>query len=694
MNKRENNYKTIILVAACLAINIACSKLVSALSLPLYLDCIGTIIASVAGGYMPGIVVGFLTNFIGGLQDYTTTYYSVISVLIAVVAAFLSSKGYFDKKKPWKLIVPVLAFVIAGGGIGSLLTWGIYGNSIGEEVSQSLAYNLYDNYIHNAFFAQLSADLMVDLPDKLISTVVAVLVLWLVPQKVFPKRQSFSLDKKNVTRLSLGTKLILIVSLAVISVAGTVSYVCYSQFKDYLVQDKGGFAYDEATAAAKLIDPDMVDEYIARGEDAQGYLETKERLQILYESSEYIEYLYVYKIDGEGCHVVFDMDTEEVEGSLPGDLIPFDESFMEYIPDLIAGRPIDPIVTNDTYGWLLTSYVPVYDSDGNCVCYAAVDISMPNLETSEVVFAVKIVSMLLGFFTLILALGVTLARVYIIDPVNSLASATEKVDYNNDEARSETVERLKGLVINTGDEIEHLYHALTKTTQDTVDYITQTQRQSKALEALQTAMINVMADLVESRDPSTGTHIKNTADYVQIIVDQLKKENIYADKLTNEYMMDVVASAPLHDVGKIMVPDAILNKPGKLTDEEYDRMKIHTSEGAKIIDDVISRVGGIKSGYLEEAKNMAHYHHEKWNGKGYPEGLSGEDIPLSARIMAVADVFDALVSRRCYKPPFSFEEAMNIIKKDSGTHFDPNVVKAFVDADDRVRQVTAETHKD
>ncbi len=694
MNRKENNFKTIILVAACLAINIVCSKLVSALSLPLYIDCIGTIIASVAGGYMPGIVVGFLTNFIGGLQDYTTAYYSVISVLIAVVAAFLSSKGYFDKKKPWKLIVPVLAFVIAGGGIGSLLTWGIYGNSIGEEVSQSLAYNLYDNYIHNAFFAQLSADLMVDLPDKLISTVVAVLVLWLVPQKVFPKRQSFSLDKKNVTRLSLGTKLILIVSLAVISVAGTVSYVCYSQFKDYLVQDKGGFAYDEATAAAKLIDPDMVDEYIARGEDAPGYLETKERLQIIFDSSEYIEYLYVYKIDGEGCHVVFDMDTEEVEGSLPGDLIPFDESFMEYIPDLIAGRPIDPIVTNDTYGWLLTSYVPVYDSDGNCVCYAAVDISMPNLETSEVVFAVKIVSMLLGFFTLILALGVTLARVYIIDPVNSLASATEKVDYNNDEARSETVERLKGLVINTGDEIEHLYHALTKTTQDTVDYITQTQRQSKALEALQTAMINVMADLVESRDPSTGTHIKNTADYVQIIVDQLKKEKIYDDKLTNEYMMDVVASAPLHDVGKIMVPDAILNKPGKLTDEEYDRMKIHTSEGAKIIDDVISRVGGIKSGYLEEAKNMAHYHHEKWNGKGYPEGLSGEDIPLSARIMAVADVFDALVSRRCYKPPFSFEEAMNIIKKDSGTHFDPNVVKAFTDAEDRVRQVTAETHKD
>ena len=286
----------------------------------------------------------------------------------------------------------------------------------------------------------------------------------------------------------------------------------------------------------------------------------------------------------------------------------------------------------------------------------------------------------------------TLANIYIIDPVNSLAAATEKVNYNNDDARSETVERLKNLVINTGDEIEHLYHALTKTTQDTVDYITESQRQSEALEALQSAMINVMADLVESRDPSTGTHIKNTAEYVQIIVDQLKKEGIYADRLTPEYMADVVASAPLHDVGKIMVSDTILNKPGKLTDEEFEIMKIHTTEGAKVIDDVISRVGGIKSGYLEEAKNMAHYHHERWNGSGYPEGLAGEDIPLSARIMAVADVFDALVSRRCYKPPFSFEDAMSIIKKDAGTHFDPNIVKAFADAEDLVRQVTEETH--
>ena len=115
-------------------------------------------------------------------------------------------------------------------------------------------------------------------------------------------------------------------------------------------------------------------------------------------------------------------------------------------------------------------------------------------------------------------------------------------------------------------------------------------------------------------------------------------------------------------------------------------MKTHTVEGDKIIDDVIKRVGREKSGCLNEARYMASCHHERWDGKGYPEGLSGEDIPLSARIMAVADVFDALVSVRCYKPSFTFEESMNVIKKDAGAHFDPVIAKAFVDAADKVRE--------
>ncbi len=128
-----------------------------------------------------------------------------------------------------------------------------------------------------------------------------------------------------------------------------------------------------------------------------------------------------------------------------------------------------------------------------------------------------------------------------------------------------------------------------------------------------------------------------------------------------------------------------MNKPGKLTDEEFEIMKTHTTAGKKMIEEAIQNVKG--AAYLAEAKNLAAYHHEKWNGCGYPSGLSGEEIPLSARVMAVADVFDALVSKRCYKEPFSFEKAMSIIKESAGSHFDPKVVEAFVSAGEEVRQV-------
>ena len=179
--------------------------------------------------------------------------------------------------------------------------------------------------------------------------------------------------------------------------------------------------------------------------------------------------------------------------------------------------------------------------------------------------------------------------------------------------------------------------------------------------------------------------MRKTAAYADLILRELKRENIYTDQLTDQFIYDVEHSAPLHDIGKISVSDTILNKPGKLTDEEFEIMKTHTTAGAEILDQVINTVPD--SGYMKEAKNLAEYHHEKWNGKGYPHGLSGEDIPLSARIMAVADVFDALVSERCYKKAFPFEKAMDIIKQDAGTHFDPKVAEAFIAASDQVRQV-------
>ncbi|MBR6318450.1 MAG: HD-GYP domain-containing protein, partial [Fibrobacter sp.] len=162
------------------------------------------------------------------------------------------------------------------------------------------------------------------------------------------------------------------------------------------------------------------------------------------------------------------------------------------------------------------------------------------------------------------------------------------------------------------------------------------------------------------------------------LAEQLKKEGKFADVLTDDFVQKLKRAAPLHDIGKIAVSDLILNKPGKLTDEEFAIMKSHTTEGWKILTKMVEDAGDtIDANYLNESIDMAHYHHEKWDGSGYPTGIKGEEIPLSARIMAVADVFDALVAERVYKKPFTYEKAMAIITEGAGKHFDPTIVETF-----------------
>ena len=410
--------------------------------------------------------------------------------------------------------------------------------------------------------------------------------------------------------------------------------------------------------------------------------------QLLYsirDSSPDVEYVYVYKILEDGCHVVFDLDTDSIPGSEPGTVEEFDESFDKYLKDLLAGKKIEPVISDDKYGWLLTVYQPVYDGNGKCVCYAAADIAMVDLEKYQRDFFVKLISVFLSCFILVLAVGLWISKYHIVLPVNSMSYCAGEFAYNSEEARESNVELIRELDIHTGDEVENLYNAIMKTTEDSMSYVSDIQNKTEMISKLQEGLIMVLADTVENRDKSTGDHVRKTAAYTQIIMEELKELGFYTDVLTDEYIYGVVSSAPLHDVGKIQVPDAILNKPGKLTDEEFEIMKTHTTAGEKIIAQAIDNIPGAE--YLYEAKNIAAYHHEKWNGKGYPKGLAGEDIPLSARIMAVADVFDALVSKRVYKKAFTFEEAMEIITKDAGTHFDPKVTEAFVNASDKVREV-------
>ncbi|MBM6860550.1 response regulator [Clostridium saudiense] len=198
---------------------------------------------------------------------------------------------------------------------------------------------------------------------------------------------------------------------------------------------------------------------------------------------------------------------------------------------------------------------------------------------------------------------------------------------------------------------------------------------TEMIEHLQDVMMLSLAELVECRDENTGGHVKRTAKYVKILTEALIEEGVYKELLTPEYTRDLIRSAPLHDVGKIGISDATLLKAGSLDKDEFEFMKQHSSLGAKALQKMIDETN-YKS-FLYVAKEMAHYHHEKWDGSGYPEGLKGEEIPVCARIMAIADVYDALTTKRPYKEPFSHEEVIKIIINGKGTSFDPKIVEVF-----------------
>ena len=689
----------LLLSLAALALNLGLNTLVKALDLPLYLDAIGTVLAAALGGYLPGIAVGYLTNLLKGLQNGYSTYYAVISVFVATASVWLAEQGYF--KKFGGLLLSIGTLAVISGGFGAMLTWLLNGFGWGEDPTAILAQVLLDDGMDGPFLSLLCAGLLTELADKAIVVLLSALILRLLPKRVcllcrpygwrqtpLSEDQRRDMVRHKTRSLSLRFKIVGILAALTLLVAASATAINAVQYHRNILDYHKQLGVSVSRLAAGTIDPERVDAFLAEGEDAEGYLETEQRLYTILNSSPQIEYLYVYRILPDGCHVVFDLDTPELEGGAPGDLIEFDESFAEYIPALLRGGTIEPLITNDTYGWLLTAYEPVFDAAGNCVCYAAADISMGQVTQEETAYLTRVVSLFLGIFLLILALGLWEAEYALVLPINSMAMTAGTFAYDNEQSRSESVAHIAALDIRTGDEIENLYKALARTTEDTVRYIRDVQEKNETISHMQHGLILVLADMVESRDQCTGDHVRKTAAYVKIILDQMKREGIYGDALSEEFMQDVVDAAPLHDVGKIQISDVLLNKPGKLTDEEYLKMQEHAAAGGEIISHAIDLV--TDTGYLEEAKNLATYHHERWDGKGYPTGLAGTDIPLGARVMAVADVFDALVSRRSYKKPFSFEQAVDIIRSESGTHFDPQVVKAFLDALPEVKRTSEE----
>ncbi len=214
------------------------------------------------------------------------------------------------------------------------------------------------------------------------------------------------------------------------------------------------------------------------------------------------------------------------------------------------------------------------------------------------------------------------------------------------------------------------------------------QRRTQEVSMIQDVTIMAMASLAETRDNETGNHIRRTQNYVRILARQLQGHPRFAAFLSDANIELLYKSAPLHDIGKVGIPDRILLKPGKLTPEEFEIMKTHTTLGRDAILHAEVRLNSPNT-FLRFARDIAYAHQEKWDGSGYPLGLRGDEIPVSARLMAVADVYDALISRRVYKPPFPHEQAVQIISEGRGKHFDPDMVDAFLQVAEDFRSIAA-----
>jgi len=221
---------------------------------------------------------------------------------------------------------------------------------------------------------------------------------------------------------------------------------------------------------------------------------------------------------------------------------------------------------------------------------------------------------------------------------------------------------------------------------------TEVARRMRENELIQTVSIRALAHLAETRDPETGNHILRTQGYVQRLAALLRDHPRFSDTIDDAYIKMLAHSAPLHDIGKVGIPDSVLQKPGRLTDEEWRIMKTHAQLGSAAIElaehDIDERVE-----FLALAKEVARWHHERWDGRGYPDGLAADEIPLSARLMSIADVFDALISKRVYKEALPFDQAREIIAAESGRQFDPDVTSAFLSAFAEFVAIAA-THRD
>ena len=424
-------------------------------------------------------------------------------------------------------------------------------------------------------------------------------------------------EKKTGSMGSRGRRfirvLLIFILLSVIAVGGGL-FASITMFRKFAMSYREDTLRKAARLAASEVDPGKIDDWLENGADKEFY-ETREELQHIVDNTPFLQYLYVVQAHEDGFHIIFDLTTsdEELDDYMEvepseldiGHVYPYDKSFEEHIPALLAGERISIIETNDEYGWLLTAYEPIYNKDGECKGYIGTDISMLGVSAYTNAFTIWVLVISLIFLAGVGLVGFLVA---------SYAHRADDLEANNEQKNRDQI--------------------------------------------ILQEIIESYAQVVDAKDPYTNGHSSRVAEYAVKIAELAGK--------SDEECQKIYFTALLHDVGKVGIPDAIINKPGKLTKEEFNIIQQHPEKGNLILSQID------EFSYLSEG---AHFHHERYDGKGYPNGLKGDEIPEIARIIACADAYDAMTSRRSYRDPIPQHIVREEFVKGIGTQFDPEFAR-------------------
>ena len=498
--------------------------------------------------------------------------------------------------------------------------------------------------------------------------------------------------KKSGISIKIATAVYFVLAVLVLTV--NIGGVGYSSYKTSIIDSYTKYVTTVLGYAYSVTEEYSFGDMIDAREMPEEYEAMRSKLNKIKESSD-IDYMYAIYFDdiNDVNSLTYAINTKTAEElsnggtytylGTPCEEGSFEDDVLRILQDAVITQKTDIGIIqgySEGYGYMFNGYKVIFNSAGDPEGLICVEINVDNIQKKLDNYVRNITLFFFIFTIVMIAVFVGVAEHFFSYPVAKLTDFVEDFikKIGDQDAIEESVRELKTVEVRSANEIGKLYSTVSKLESDMTDQYRDIRRYSENVLKMQDGLIILIADMVENRDSDTGNHIQKTAAYVEIILDGLKRKGYYSEQLTPKYMEYIVKSAPLHDTGKIKIPDSILNKPGKLTPEEFEIMKKHTVFGKEIIDKAISTVEG--EGYLAEASNMAAYHHERWDGKGYPEGLKEEEIPLSARIMAVADVFDALASDRVYKPAFTKEKSLELILEGKGTQFDPKCVEVFLEA--------------